>query len=503
MVSELALATLIAVLFFIKLFSIAKNFISPLRSIPGPTFARFSDAWYLWRMRQGHFEQDNQTLHKKYGPVVRYGPNRYSFNDPAAAKVIYSLGGTSFPKSSWYDSWVAPGEVSLFADRHAKRHSNNRKLFQNTYSMTSLISYEPFVDTCADIFTGKLKDLSREDSPIDMGHWFQCYAFDVIGMITYGKRLGFLDQGVDVGGVMKALEDFLSYAAPVGIYSTFHSVLFPLKNFFAGSKGSGRAYVISFTQDRLAEQLARSDTTVEKDSTAAEPFMSKFITSSQEQPDKFTRRHVTMGCVANMVAGSDTTGITLSAILYYLLKTPNSLQRLREEIDAFAHEGRLSEHPTFHETQQMPYLQAIIKEGLRLHPAVGLPLEREVPAGGAKINGHYFPAGTIVGINAWVRHRDESVFGPDADAFKPERWFAEKEKVTVMNQNWMPFGLGSRTCIGRHISMLEISKLIPRIVRDFDITFDEDKVHGRDSWHTSNFWFVKPKGFAVRVTPRA
>lgn len=60
------------------------------------------------------------------------------------------------------------------------------------------------------------------------------------------------------------------------------------------------------------------------------------------------------------------------------------------------------------------------------------------------------------------------------------------------------FGLGSRTCIGRHISMLEIAKLIPRLIRDFDMEICE-----KGPWETLNYWFVKPKNFKVLVRPRA
>jgi cytochrome P450 len=64
----------------------------------------------------------------------------------------------------------------------------------------------------------------------------------------------------------------------------------------------------------------------------------------------------------------------------------------------------------------------------------------------------------------------------------------------------LQFGIGSRTCIGRHVSMLEMCKLIPRIVRDFGFELD-GAVRGKD-WHTQNFWFVKPVDFKIRVRVR-
>ncbi|KAH6972493.1 cytochrome P450 [Ilyonectria sp. MPI-CAGE-AT-0026] len=476
---------------------------SPLKNVPGPFLARFSDFWYFWTVRRGHFEKRNREIHQKYGPVVRYGPNRYSLNDPDATKIVYGL-GAQFAKSSWYSTWGAPGQWTIFSDQSIKHHSQTRRLYQATYSMTSLVNYEPYVDECNNLFTQRLTEMALADVPIDMGHWFQCYAFDVIGMITYGKRLGFLDRGDDIGGVMGALEDHMTYATLIGIFPSLHRYLYSIKNYWAGAKGAGRAYILSFTKERIREHQTTPKAVPEtpESSTAMVDFLSKFLAKHSDNPDAFTSYHVLTGCSANMVAGSDTTAISLSAILYYLLTNPECLQKLRAEIRSCEEQGNLSEFPTFQESQQMPYLQAIVKETLRMHPATGLPLERVVPEGGATIAGHYFPEGTVVGINTWVEHRDPRYFGDDADVFRPERWLDEdSQKISLMNRHWMPFGLGSRSCIGRHVSMLEISKLVPRLIRDFEFSLDKSAYTG-ENWKTDGLWFVKPKEFKVRAEVR-
>lgn len=72
--------------------------------------------------------------------------------------------------------------------------------------------------------------------------------------------------------------------------------------------------------------------------------------------------------------------------------------------------------------------QACIKEAMRMHPGVSLPLERIVPLGGTKLCGTYLPAGTVVGVNAAVIHRDRTIFGEDADDFRPERWLKDGQE---------------------------------------------------------------------------
>ncbi|KAK7393863.1 hypothetical protein QQX98_013353 [Neonectria punicea] len=118
---------------------------------------------------------------------------------------------------------------------------------------------------------------------------------------------------------------------------------------------------------------------------------------------------------------------------------PEVTRKLRQEIDEHQSRATDSKHFSFRETQDMPYLQAVIKEALRLHPAVGLPLERVVPEGGATIAGRFFPSGAIVGVNCWEEHTNQTIFGPDPEVFRPERWFeSDKQKLDAMNRHWIP-----------------------------------------------------------------
>ncbi|PQE13359.1 cytochrome P450 oxidoreductase protein [Rutstroemia sp. NJR-2017a BVV2] len=486
---------------FLLVFYLVRPILSPLRSIPGPFLARYTDAWFLWRVHRGHLEQDFVALHRKYGVIVRYGPNRYSFKDLEAPKIIYGH-GHSFVKSSLYRPYSQPGlnDWNTFAVEDPKIHSQLRRHYQSTYSLTSLVSYEPHVDECARLFKQRLEELAVGGLPTDLGHWLQCYAFDVIGLITYGSRFGFLDRGEDVYGVISAIGDSLRDAAHVAVYPSLHVPASRLRGWLSENK-SGATYVNAFTQQQIDQCRASSKTAtqeVEKeDDGKVETFLEKFLRKHESDPTSFTRAHIFGGCGANVAAGSDTTGISLAAIFYYLLKRPDCYQKLREEADAV--QPSPSKEFTFQEAQAMPYLQAVIKEALRVHPAFGMPLERVVPQGGATIAGRFFPAGEAVSVHCWVENRNELIF-EDPDEFRPERWLTtDTEKLTFMNRHSIPFGLGTRVCIGRHISMLEIAKLVPRIVRDWDFTLQE---RADQAWETENITFVKPQNFMVTVAAR-
>lgn len=135
-------------------------------------------------------------------------------------------------------------------------------------------------------------------------------------------------------------------------------------------------------------------------------------------------------------------------------------------------ESRGNKTVSWAESQKLPYLDAVIQESFRLHPAAGLILERIVPPQGMDILGTFVPGGTIVGCNAWVLHRRPEVFGLDVDVFRPERWIeASPDKLKEMKATMFQFGAGARTCIGKNVSLLEVYKLVPSFLRRFEVSF--------------------------------
>jgi cytochrome P450 len=105
--------------------------------------------------------------------------------------------------------------------------------------------------------------------------------------------------------------------------------------------------------------------------------------------------------------------------------------------------------------QAIPYLDACLKEALRVHHALGFNIDRLVPSGGRKVLDEFLPVGTIVSKNAWTVHQDKGIFGDDVALFRPERWLEDKEKSAGMWKYMFHFGAGSHLCFGRNIAMLE------------------------------------------------
>ncbi|KAH7321513.1 cytochrome P450 family protein [Rhexocercosporidium sp. MPI-PUGE-AT-0058] len=493
----LTILILLLALACFPVYCIVYALLSPLRSVPGPFWARLTRWWLFSEIYRGEFEKTNIELHKRYGPVVRIAPNEYSIDDPEATKEIYGL-GSHFVKSAWYIASGSPdphARADLFTDLDPKRHATNRRKVASLYSMTNLVQMEPLVNDCTGILVKRFTEFAQRGEAVDMGHWLQCYAFDVIGHVTLANRFGFLDSGEDISGIMSAIDDYLSYLSVVGVFSEWHTQIANLLSCFA-KEDTGISAIRNFAQAQLK---ARTSTPISKPSNSKQgDFLTKLLQIHEEDPKKIDMRDVFATCMTNIGAGSDTTSISLGSVIYHLCKYPNTMRALRKEIGDMEEAGGISNPVTFAETQKMPYLQAVIKEALRVHPATGLPLGRVVPKGGKVIAGHAFPEGSVVGINSWVAHANTDVFGQDAHVFRPERWLESKEKSMLLDKYFFSFGMGSRTCIGKNISLLEMAKLIPQLVRNFDIELEQP---GRE-WKTTNKWFVKQEEFFCRVRVR-
>lgn len=166
-------------------------------------------------------------------------------------------------------------------------------------------------------------------------------------------------------------------------------------------------------------------------------------------------------------AGGDTSSATLSALLFYLLRSPVALEKLTHEIRSVFTNLEEIQGTNLNPTK-LPYTRACIDETLRLAPAVPAHLPRQVLSGGLDIEGHHFPAGTVVGTSAYAIHHDPSYY-PAPYSFHPERWLADDASVAVARSAFCPFTLGTRMCIGRNLAYMELTLTVARLLWSYDI----------------------------------
>ncbi|KAF7846490.1 hypothetical protein BT93_L4246 [Corymbia citriodora subsp. variegata] len=477
--------------------------------------AGFTDWWRLLDVLSRKAEKTHIAVHREKGNIVRLGPKTLSFADPAAIKTIYGL-NKGMTKSDFYpvQAAISKGKriYSLFSTQDETYHAKYKRCVNAAFSMSNLVSYEPLVESTLDVFLEQT--MSRyvdTGKTCNFSQWLQFFAFDVIGELTWSKRLGFVEHDKDVDSIVEFVGDFLTYCAPVGQIPWLDLIWRrnPLRLKLQELDLSKTVFAVTkFAQDRAVERAAglastKKDGVVDEESGKGVDLLAKFTQAQHDHPEFMTDNQVLASCTSMILAGSETTAISLSSVFYHVLKHPRTYQKLIDELDDAIQDGSIETRSngkvSWADSQKLPYLDAVIQESFRIHPAPGLILERVTPLGGMTICGEHIPGGTIVGCNPWVVHRNQEVFGTDADAFRPERWLeAKPDQLREMKASMFQFGAGPRTCIGKNISLLEIYKLIPTFLLNFHV----ELARPNEDWRTHNAWFVRPLNFEAKFSKR-
>jgi len=177
--------------------------------------------------------------------------------------------------------------------------------------------------------------------------------------------------------------------------------------------------------------------------------------------------------------------------MLYLIANPRVVQILRAEINSTQLSWPVIAHT---EGREMPYLQAVIKEGLRMWPPIVHLAAKTVPRGGDTFKGIFLPEGTRVSQCLWGLMRRKDIWGPDADAFRPERWLeAEPERLKAMLDTAdLVFSTGKWQCLGRNIAQMELNKIFVELLRRFDFVIADPtkpwEIFNAGVFIISEFW---------------
>ncbi|KAH7371279.1 cytochrome P450 [Pyrenochaeta sp. MPI-SDFR-AT-0127] len=478
---------------------IYSRYFHPLAKYPGPFFASISRLWLIIDVAKGNAEKTQRQLHARFGSIVRIAPDEIAIADPEAIKVIYAI-HSGFTKTDFYVPFRAAwGRYpDLFTNLDEKQHAQRRRIVNNVYSMSNIIQMEKRIDDCVEVIVQKFTECAAKGSAIDMAAWAKWYAFDIIGELFFSSMFGFMKGAHDHEGYIEALNLLLPFNTLTCILPAYMRSIFRLGSTILPR--ASKAFKAAKHLENAADMcIAERQGFLDSGDIERKDMLQSFIDIMHEKGEAkdFGETEVKVEVFGALVAGSDTTAIAITSILYHLMRTPSAYKKLTAEIDQATEAGFLSSPVVqYHEAMGLSYLDACCKEGMRLHPSIALTLPRHVPRDGRVIAGEWFPEGTRVGVNAAVVQRDKSVFGEDADEFVPERWL--DENAVRMERYLLHFGTGSRSCIGKNISLSEIYKLIPQLLRSFHLELLEpDK-----EWETQNHWFNKPSKVYTNVRRR-
>ena len=234
-----------------------------------------------------------------------------------------------------------------------QRHSTKNKNISAGSQLTNLLRSERHVDGSLKLLEGHLDRMAEDGKvPVDLSRWFNYFAFDVVGEITFSQRFGFLDTGLDVGDAYANGRMVLIYLSVVGRAYWLHKLLLanPVLDYF----GLRPIHHLEETT-KAAIASRQSNPKVRRD------MMQHWLDTREKHPERMEERDIFCAAITNVAAESYTASATLQAFFYHLLKNMQHWNRLQWEIDEAQARGELFEVVTYIESQQLPFLQACVR----------------------------------------------------------------------------------------------------------------------------------------------
>lgn len=437
-----------------------------LRHIPGPLLASLTDFWFFWVMRHGDYTKKALELDRKYGKLVRYGPNRVLFSDATAIPLVYGT-TKAFDKAESYDV-LTPyinGKLvpSLLSSRDETAVSAIKRHISHVFSNTAILDYEHHIDDSINNLTKTLED---GDPKVNLQKWFSYLSFDAI------CRVGFSDDTNKLMRTEEADDALLGGRRRFKHWNNWCATPFIENLLFKnrlGVKLAGTELITAIAANRVQDRLEKGGAI-----SSHKDLLDRYFQAQEKAPELFDTRRIIALTLTIVHAGSETTGHSLTIALYCILTHPQVYARLEEEIS----QAKLSFPPQYSEVSKLPYLEACIKESFRVRTIATGPIERVVPPTGITILDTFIPGGTVVTLNKSALAVDSAIFDPSSryhvNKYIPERWLGVgSTQGALMDRATFAFSHGKRGCLGIHLAWCEMLKIIPAMLMRFRIRLQD------------------------------
>ncbi|KAI1413413.1 cytochrome P450 [Hypoxylon sp. FL1857] len=433
----------------------------PLRRYPGPLLGRVSDAYggYLAFTRSDHLAIYQQ--HQRYSPVIRTAPNRLVFNTLRAFQDIFQ--NPRITKSYLYLYSRDKNQPTTFSTLDAEAHRQRRKLISQPISQRAMRLFEPAMLEQIDIFLRQIH--ASAGSVVNMTDRCQWLGLDIIGLLSFGYRLN-LQTEKEYRFIPRAFADIKSR---INVFMQFPalSTLAPLITPFTEPEKGKLLMVYMMMLARAAQ-----------DKDAERDFYSYAKGNLDYGPDYFEYGEFMAEAAFFVTAGGTPPATAICGLLFYLARHPRCCSLLTEEIRSTYKSSRDIKGDA--QLMGCRYLRACIDETLRISPPSLATLWREQDkddndSSPLFIDGNVIPRGKQIGVNLYSFHHNEEYF-PDSYSFVPERWIEptlpespESRAARIrMQEAFMPFLVGSRSCAGKAMAYCEISIVVAKLLWCFD-----------------------------------
>ncbi|KAI1777321.1 cytochrome P450 [Hypoxylon cercidicola] len=460
--------------------------LSPLSAIPTAHWScSVSPAWILWaRFKQ----RENRTLyaaHRQHGPIVRVGPSELCVNSVDAVKTIYQGG---FDKHQWYSLFDNYGVPCVFSSLHSKPHSLRKRMVSHVYSKSYIHGSPALAAQASGILSARLLPLLASEGRrgVDVHSLFCAAAMDFISSYCFGRarsadfvrRRHYRDHWLalyaarEAGGFFAQELPRLRFLTPAWVAAANRELEAWCKEradatvrFLEGPEGPGS---LNTADDPVVVRALLAG--IDREEEACGVASPLYATTIRQR-----ELSVASEILDHVLAGQETTGVTLTYLTYQLSRRPDLQRELRDELLAL--NMKLGEeadavvaHPDSRQLDSLPILHAVIMETVRRHTPAGGPEPRVTPA--CRIGPYEVPAGVRVSASAFNLHRNEAAF-PEPETWDHTRWLQQADsaddgdKMTDANRHFWGFSSGGRMCLGSNFAMHDMKLIVAAIYSNY------------------------------------
>ncbi|KAF1963154.1 cytochrome P450 [Byssothecium circinans] len=444
---------------------IYRLFFSPLAKFPGPKIAAATGYYEFYHdyFGKGQYVKVIKSLHDKYGPIIRINPHELSIDDPDFYNSVYVAG--SVRKTNNYAHFARGIEFdgSHFLSTDHDLHRRRRKPLDPFFSRLGVKKLEPMVFDIASRLSRRLQSYQGTGQIIRLDHAYVALAGDVIGRICCDNHSDLVEEDDFGADWYHILHDFILSIPLVMAFPQIISLarlipdsvirwLDPRLKTFDKFQRLARQHIIDAKREKEMAKPASFD--------SYNSIFRHILTSDLPESDLSVER-LSREAQVLLGAGTVSSARTMDFLSFYIMKNEAYRKRLQDEL-APVMQDYPEKIPSWAELEKLPFMQALLKETLRLSYGVMHRLPRVSPDQPICYGDWVIPPGVPVGMSAYMMHSDAKVYD-EPFQFKPERWLSNV--TPAMNRNLVPFSKGSRNCLGMNLAYLELNMTLAVIFR--------------------------------------
>ncbi|KAJ5421827.1 Oxoglutarate/iron-dependent dioxygenase [Penicillium cf. griseofulvum] len=448
-------------------FLLRRVYFHPLSGFPGPKLVAASSFQHFYAVWTGREKTWYQDLHRRYGPVVRCGPNHLTFNDLDLIPVVYHR---QSDKTDYPQDFTCPGAATNKAGY--LEYAAAKRQFGQAFSVSRVQLFEGLVDENLIKWVSILSEESHKSPSIDWGTWVKYFSFDVYVPMSVGESFGFLDHKSDVRNMLQSSYRIFRYWTlsryrPIA-WLAAHTALG--RRLFVSGRDDPTGMGMWTTEVHDITRRRMESSTTEEKPRWEHSMLDQWLAAKSAAGEGIPLSDIEDQLVSDVLGGPYALATTLSHLVTTMAKHPQAVQRAQKEIDnAFSQQTLSTPSPTYTECCALPYVDSCVREAMRI-TATASPRWRCSPDRPLRLLDWDVPPGTAVATSPFTISTHPRLYGDNAEEFVPERWLeASEEQLRVWNAYDAHWGFGYRKCPGRHIGVLVLYKTLVTILRNFDI----------------------------------